>query len=455
MVRNGVRSLAATLAFAGVLLFPGCRKHKYESPITKDTQQPDKVLFDTAVDDIEHSRFERARLTLNTLMNTYDTSEYMAKAKLAIADSWFKEGGAHGFAQAEAEYKDFILFYPTMPEAAESQVKICKMQYQQMDKSDRDPAHALRAEDECKQVLLQFPNSPFAPEAKQMLLNIQEVLADREYKVGFFYHHKGGAGFYSSAARLQAVTDQYPLYSQADEALWLLGDDYSKMGDKFDNQQAAAYTRIVRDYPLSPHVTEAKAKLQSMNRPVPEADQVALNRMKYDQENRQKRSLLAKAWGPFAQHPNTVMAARSGDPTMQSLRPLTPASVPPTAAGVTGTNEITVSNPVDPKVLEEKPEARAGGAAPAAGTAAPAGGTATPAAGGTAAPAAGAPAAPGTAGATTGAGTATPAASGAAANAAGTTATVNGKKVKQDKPKKPKRSKKDTKTQTTTDVVKQ
>ena len=45
-------------------------------------------------------------------MNTYDTSEYLAKAKLAIADSWFREGGSHGLAQAEAEYKDFILFYP-------------------------------------------------------------------------------------------------------------------------------------------------------------------------------------------------------------------------------------------------------------------------------------------------------------------------------------------------------
>ena len=43
-----------------LLISCGCfRKHKYENPITKDTQQPDKVLFDTAVDDIEHGRYER------------------------------------------------------------------------------------------------------------------------------------------------------------------------------------------------------------------------------------------------------------------------------------------------------------------------------------------------------------------------------------------------------------
>ena len=90
----------------------GFKRKKYENPITKDTQQPDKVLFDKAINDMERSRYEVARLTLQTLMNTYDTSEYLAKAKLAYADSWFREGGSHGLAQAEAEYKDFILFYP-------------------------------------------------------------------------------------------------------------------------------------------------------------------------------------------------------------------------------------------------------------------------------------------------------------------------------------------------------
>src|SRR3989440_2468294 len=168
MLQNKIR-FAAPLAAAAVLL-SGCgiKRHKYDNPISKDTQQPDKVLFDKAVNDIEHSRFEIARLTLQTLINTYDTSEFLAKAKLAIADSWYREGGAHGLAQAEAEYKDFILFYPTMEEAAEAQDKVCTIHYKQMEKSDRDPMHALRAEAECRTLLTQFPNSKFAPKAEQL-----------------------------------------------------------------------------------------------------------------------------------------------------------------------------------------------------------------------------------------------------------------------------------------------
>src|SRR5271169_2729056 len=167
MVRNAIRYITVVASLAVLLSSCGIKRKKYENPITKDTQQPDKVLFDKAVNDIEHSRFEVARLTLNTLINTYDTSEYLAKAKLAIADSWFREGGAHGLAQAEAEYKDFILFYPNMEEAAESQFKVCDIHYKQMEKADRDPNQAQRAEDECRQALVQFPNSKFIPKAQQ------------------------------------------------------------------------------------------------------------------------------------------------------------------------------------------------------------------------------------------------------------------------------------------------
>jgi len=395
MVRHTFHSAAAILVLAGLAIVPGCRHKKYENPIAKDTQQPDKVLFDRAVDDIEHGRYERGRLTLQTLMNTYDTSEYLAKAKLAYADSWYREGGAHGFAQAEAEYKDFILFYPQMEEAAEAQEKICSMQYQQMDKGDRDPTHARRAEEECRQVLVQFPNSKFAPQAKGDLLAVEEVLADGEFKVGMFYHDAKGS-FPAAANRLQAVADQYPLYSRADDDLMALADSYHRMGDNFENQEAWAYSRLVNQYPLSPHVTEASRRLTALGRPVPEADPVAYAREKYEAENRRNRSVISKVWGPFSSHPNTVAAAQSGSPNMESFKPTVPASVPATPGGEPGTTGVSVGGDSgvtstlvkDTSLIDSAPDARANRAGGAAGTTAPADSTTKPAATGAAAPAA-------------------------------------------------------------------
>ena len=353
-------SLRCSLALGALALLAsscGLKRHPYENPITKDTQQPDKVLFDKAIHDIEHSRYEIGRLTLQTLINTYDTSEYLAKAKLAIADSWYREGGAHGLAQAEAEYKDFILFYPAMEEAAEAQNRVCDIHYRQMEKADRDPQHALRAEDECRQLVVQFPNSKFAPDAQQKLRDIEEVLASSEFKVGSFYHTKGS--FPASANRLQALTDQYPLFSQSDEALWTMADDYRRMGDRFENQEAAAYSKIVKDYPLSSHVEAAKDRLQAMNRPVPEPDPTALAHMKYELENRTKAGLPGRVFGVFSSRPDVRPAAKSGSPTMAGLRPTIPVSVPAAAAGAGGVTDVNAAVVSNTSVLDNSPDARA------------------------------------------------------------------------------------------------
>src|SRR5581483_26660 len=121
--------------------------------------------------------FDVARMTLQTLINTYPDSEYIARAKLAVADSWYAEGGTAALTQAEIEYKDFETFFPNMAEAAEAQVKIANIHYQQMEKPDRDFTHAVRAEQEYRKVIMQYPDNKLVPEAKQRLLEVQEVLA--------------------------------------------------------------------------------------------------------------------------------------------------------------------------------------------------------------------------------------------------------------------------------------
>ncbi len=153
--RIAVFILLATLAFT-----VACTNKKVNNPLANvGSKQPDKVLFDRAMDAMKHNRFDVARITLQTLINTYPDSEFIARAKLAVADSWYAEGGSTSLAQAEAEYKDFETFFPNMPEAAEAQVKIANIHYQQMEKPDRDFTHAMRAEEEYRQVILQYPDN--------------------------------------------------------------------------------------------------------------------------------------------------------------------------------------------------------------------------------------------------------------------------------------------------------
>ena len=108
-------------AFLGVLALA-------PAMVAQGVRQPDKVLYDTAIQDVQHGRYERARLTLQTLINTYDTSEFIPPAKFALADSWYREGGAKGLAQSEKECKDLIALFPNTPAAANAQQLLKKIQ---------------------------------------------------------------------------------------------------------------------------------------------------------------------------------------------------------------------------------------------------------------------------------------------------------------------------------------
>jgi outer membrane protein assembly factor BamD len=285
-------------------------------------------------------------------------------------------------------------------------------------------------------LLVQFPNSKFAPEAQQKMRNIQEVLADHEFRVGYMYHNKGS--YPAAANRLQGLADQFPLYSGADEALWDLADSYQKMGDRFDDKKASALARIVKDYPLSGHVDAAKDELKAMKRPVPDADPVAYSRMKYELENRQKASKASHVLGAFRKNPDTRLAAKSGSPSMETMHPTVPASVP-VAAPVGSFGDVGVSQvPDSGAALDKLPDARANPpaapapAAPAAPATAPAGQvTATP-------PAATAPAGSAPAGDTS----ATPPSTPAAPSAAAGTQLPTNHPMPQPKGKKKKEKKK-------------
>jgi outer membrane protein assembly factor BamD len=249
-----------------------------------------------------------------------------------------------------------------------------------MDKADRDPTHALRAEEECRQLTGAVPQQQVrSRKPSRLLRNIQEVLADHEYRVGYFYHQKGSLS--AAANRLEALTTHYPLYSQADEALWRLGDSYERMGPKYADRSASAYARLVRDYPLSQYVDDAQAKLRGMERDIPEADPVALARMKYEEANSKAPGMMGKFWGIFKRNPDMSLAAKSGQPSMESFRPSLPVTIP--APGETGgvggfAGDVSVSTVQDSSALDTLPDARTN---PAAGGAAqPDGGqTATPA----------------------------------------------------------------------------
>ncbi|HVZ15832.1 MAG TPA: outer membrane protein assembly factor BamD [Terriglobales bacterium] len=328
------RCLSVLGIFIVLLAASACTNKKVSNPIAQvDSKQPDKILFDRAMDAMKHNRFDVARLTLQTLINTYPDSEFVARAKLAVGDSWYAEGGSAAMTQAENEYKDFITFFPNMPEAAEAQLKIANIHFREMEKPDRDFTHAMRAEEEYRNLLTQFPDSKLVPEAKQRLLQVQEVLAEREYRIGRFYFMR--ESYNAAVARLNTLVDTYPLYSSADDALFMLGIAYQRQADNFrltrlmeqakaqmvkqrEDLAAAAFSRIITRYPVTERAEDAKRMLEAMHRPVPTPTPEAIAQNKAEEASRGETGLRDRLMGSLHKGPSEqeALAVKVGEPTL-------------------------------------------------------------------------------------------------------------------------------------------
>jgi outer membrane protein assembly factor BamD len=296
------------------------------------SKQPDKELYDKAMLAMKKGRYDVARLDLQTLLNTYPESEYRMRAKLSVGDTWFKEGGSAALTQAEAEYKDFITFFPDAPEAAEAQMKVADIYYQQMEKPDRDYTNVQQAEEQYRNMINMFPDSTLVPRAKQKLRDVQEVLAEREAEIGFFYESRENIN--AAVARLETVTDTYPLYSKSDQVLIGIGDAYAleahniqiaprmpgavreRLVAVYQDKAAEAYDKVITRYPMYPHVEDARDRLVAMNRPVPEPTEAALAESDAEVRSHEALHFTDSLLGIIKHGPTVVEAVHVGEPTL-------------------------------------------------------------------------------------------------------------------------------------------
>ena len=230
-----------------------------------------------------------------------------------------------------------------MPEAAEAQLKIANIQYQQMEKSDRDYTHAKRAEDEYRNLIMQYPDNPkLVKEGKQRLLEVQEVLADREFDIGKFYYLR--QSYPASIARLQSLVEKYPLYSQADEALFLLGQDYegqiaqragetgvrwhltlrraawakrrkASMIDVLTKDASAAYSQDHYAVSGDGREDDAKKRLAALHQPIPRPTKAAVAQNRAEEESRRDSDTLDRLMSVVKKGPDVAQASQIGEPT--------------------------------------------------------------------------------------------------------------------------------------------
>ena len=336
------------------LLSCGGKKVATKGPAS-NLDEPDRVLFERAMRDLEKNKFTIGRLTLQTLINTYPDSEYLPQAKYAMAESFYKENSSSSLNQAENEFKDYITFFPASDLADDAQLKVAMTHVRRIEKSDRDRTQGMLAEIELKSMIESYPDSNLLDEAKQTLRAVQEVLADGVNGIANQYLLK--KNYAAAMSRYKEVMTKYPDYSKIPDALFNLGEALRHTGN--DQESAIYFARIIVEHPLSDRVDDAKHRLTALNQPIPEPNPVALARAQ--QAPHDEKSILGKILGPFKGRPAVpTETSAASSATEESPTDTTTAAVRGSTTGAAGTSSGGSNSggtfTVDPTKVEEKPQ---------------------------------------------------------------------------------------------------
>ncbi len=275
------------LALVAASLLAGCGQKS--AGLQEGAVAPDKILFENGMKFFEKNQYIKSRLSFQTLINTYPDSEYTPVSFLTIADSYYEEAGKDNLLQSEAQYKDFIIFYPMHEMADDAQMKIAAINVRLMKPHDRDPTYAQKAEAELKKFLIDFPDSELAPTAREFLREVQETLASGIHQIAKFYFHR--KGFLASESRYKEILEKYSDFSGLDESLFQLGESLEKQGRI--EEASVYYSRVAGEFPFSDYFDDAKERLVLLERPVPVVDQAKAAKNEGNRREEEGFSILA------------------------------------------------------------------------------------------------------------------------------------------------------------------
>lgn len=163
-------------------------------------------LYKDAEEDIENDRYLQAQEKLQTLKNRFPYSKYSVLAKLRLADVYFLE---ESFAEAAANYESFVELHPKNERAAYAQFRTGESYFKDSPENvSRDVTSAKRALSAFQTFLKRFPNDPQTSVARERIIDINRILAEKELYVADFYYKRD---FFDSAeGRYSNILKLYP-----------------------------------------------------------------------------------------------------------------------------------------------------------------------------------------------------------------------------------------------------
>jgi outer membrane protein assembly factor BamD len=216
----------------------------------------DQVIWEAGQKAAEKKQWESARQHFKRIIEGFPQSQVGPQARLALADSYFQEGGTGNYILAVSAYREFLTFFPTHPRSDYAQFQVGESFWRQKNGPDRDQTATAEALAEFQKVLELYPESAKAEETRARIRECRQSLAHAEFLAGVFYQRTRQA-CRASIARYEGILNEYPDYKGLDEVLFRLSQCLCQAGRGVEAQPHLA--KLQEEYPNSPLTADAKA----------------------------------------------------------------------------------------------------------------------------------------------------------------------------------------------------
>ncbi len=156
----------------------------------------------------------------------------------------------------------FIKYHPGNKDVAYAYYLKGMCYYNQISSADKDQADTEKAEEAFNRLIMLFPNSEYAADARKKVNLTEDYKAGQEMIIGRYYLNNGN--YLSALNRFNVVLENYQTTVQIEEALYRQVEIYGILGL---NKYAAGYYKILHNnYPDGIWTAKASKVMEKINK---------------------------------------------------------------------------------------------------------------------------------------------------------------------------------------------
>ena len=236
-----------------VLLLAGCAADKAPSDL------PVENLYNNAFDDLQKTKYKKAAEEFEQVEIEHPYSQWAVKAKLMGAYAYYKN---EDYDDAVLALDRFIKYHPGNKDVAYAYYLKGMCYYDQISSADRDQADTEKAEEAFNRLIMLFPDSEYAADARKKVNLTEDYKAGQEMIIGRYYLNNGN--YLSALNRFNVVLENYQTTVQIEEALYRQVEIYGILGL---NKYAAGYYKILHNnYPDGVWTVKAAKVMEKINK---------------------------------------------------------------------------------------------------------------------------------------------------------------------------------------------